>query len=88
MIELFRFSIDRLRGRPGCLTSEVYETCDEKQTILYLERWTSEEELSRHIESNLYLAGLNAIDLAMEVRKADPDIPILEEAKVEYAKLQ
>ena len=67
ILELLRFSVDRLRGRSGCLSSGVYEA-DEKETILYLERWTSEEELHRHIQSNLYLGILNATDLAMEPR--------------------
>jgi quinol monooxygenase YgiN len=68
ILELLRFSVDRLRGRSGCLSSGVYEADDENETILYLERWTSEEELHRHIQSNLYLGILNATDLAMEPR--------------------
>ncbi|MGA7408939.1 MAG: antibiotic biosynthesis monooxygenase [Bryobacteraceae bacterium] len=71
IIELLQFSVDRLRTKPGCLSSGVYETCcGGKRTILYLERWRSEEELNRHIQSNLYLAVLNVLDLAAE----PPDI--------------
>ncbi len=70
IIELLRFSADRLRTKPGCLGSAVYEACDERRTIFYLERWRSEEELHRHIKSNLYLAVLNVLDLAAE----PPDI--------------
>jgi quinol monooxygenase YgiN len=69
ILELLRFSADRLEGKPGCLSSGVYESGDERQTILYLERWESEEALHRHIQSNLYLGVLNAIDLAMEPRE-------------------
>jgi quinol monooxygenase YgiN len=69
ILQLLRFSVDRLRGKPGCLSSEVYEADDEKETILYLERWTSKEEFHRHIQSNLYLGILNATDLAVEPRK-------------------
>jgi len=64
IIELLQFSVDRLRTKPGCLSSGVYEACDEKRTVFYLERWRSEEELNRHIQSNLYLAVLNVLDLA------------------------
>ena len=70
IIELLQFSIDRLKTKPGCLSSGVYEACDEKRTILYVERWRSEEELNRHIQSNLYLVVLNVLDLAAE----PPDI--------------
>ena len=68
ILELLRFSVDRLTGTLGCLSSGVYEAGDEKQTILYLERWESEKELHRHIRSNLYLGVLHALDLAMEPR--------------------
>jgi quinol monooxygenase YgiN len=40
----------------------------------YLERWRSAEELHRHIQSNLYLGVLNAIDLA----NGPPDISFYE----------
>lgn len=69
ILELLRFSRDRLRGKPGCVSSGVYEAGDEKQSILYLERWKSKEELHRHIRSNLYLGILNATDLAVEPRE-------------------
>lgn len=66
IVELLRFSAERLRTRLGCLRSGVYETSDEddNKTILYVEQWRSEEDLHRHIKSNLYLGVLNAIDLA------------------------
>lgn len=64
ILELLRFSVERLRTRTGCLSSAIYETSHEKETILYLERWRSAEEFHRHIQSNLYLGVLNAIDLA------------------------
>ena len=69
ILELLQFSVDRLEGKPGCLSSGVYEARDYKQTILYLERWGSKEELHRHIRSNLYLGILNATDLALEPRE-------------------
>ena len=70
IIELLQFSADRLSTKPGCLGSGVYEACNAERTIFYLERWRSEEELNRHIQSNLYLAVLNVLDLAAQA----PDI--------------
>ena len=69
ILELLRFSVDRLQGKPGCLSSGVYEASDDRQSILYLERWESEEALHRHIQSLLYLGVLNAIDLATGTRE-------------------
>ena len=68
ILELLRFCVDGAKTKPGCLSSEVYETDDETGTILYLERWSSEEDLHRHIQSNLYRGVLNAMDLAEEPR--------------------
>ncbi len=34
--------------------------------ILYLEKWQSEEEIDRHIQSDLYLRILNTLDLCRE----------------------
>jgi quinol monooxygenase YgiN len=64
VLELLRFSVDRLRTRQGCQGCGVYESADDRETILYLERWESQEEFHRHIRSNIYLGVLNAIDLA------------------------
>jgi len=66
ILELLHFCVDRLGGKPGCLSSGVYEGNGERETILYLERWTSKEELYRHIQSSLFLGVLNAIDMAKE----------------------
>jgi quinol monooxygenase YgiN len=68
ILELLQFSVDRLRTKPGCLGCGVYEAGDERETILYLERWASEEELHRHIRSSLYLGVLSAMDLAEGAR--------------------
>jgi quinol monooxygenase YgiN len=65
ILELLQFSVDHLMTKPGCLSSGVYELFDEKQTILYMERWRSREDLHRHIQSNVYLGVLNALDLAI-----------------------
>ena len=67
--ELLRFSVDSLRNRYGCLDCGVYASVDDRQTILYVERWASEEEFHRHIRSNAYLGVLNALDLAEAPRE-------------------
>jgi quinol monooxygenase YgiN len=70
VLEILRFTEDRVRIKAGCIGCGVYEASDESGTILYLERWRTREHLHRHIQSSLYLAVLNAMDLA---RKA-PEI--------------
>jgi quinol monooxygenase YgiN len=69
ILELLRFTADHLSIKPGCLSCGVYEKTDREETILYVERWRTEEDVRRHIESNLYRAVLNALDLAMDQRQ-------------------
>lgn len=69
ILELLRFCVDGARTRPGCLSSGIYEGNEENGAILYLERWKSEKDLHRHIQSNLYRGVLNAMDLAEEPRR-------------------
>ncbi len=69
ILELLRYSANHMVTKPGCLSSGVYEEDDGEQTILYVERWSREEDLRRHVQSNLYLGVLSAMDLAMERRQ-------------------
>jgi quinol monooxygenase YgiN len=66
ILELLKFLVDSLETRRGCLDARVYEADDEKGTILYLEKWGSDEEFRRYVQSSLYLGLLNALDLAGE----------------------
>jgi len=71
ILELLRYSSDYLETKLGCLSSGVYQEDDGEQTILYVERWSRVEDLRRHVQSNLYLGVLNALDLAMERREVN-----------------
>ena len=74
ILELLRYCADGLQTKPGCLGTGIYGAGDQNETILYLERWGSAEELHRHIQSNLYLGVLTAMDLA----SGPPDIQFYE----------
>lgn len=64
VLELLRHIQGAVRGRAGCLNSEIYEQCSRERAILYLEQWHSVEELSRYIQSDLYLRVLLTLELA------------------------
>jgi quinol monooxygenase YgiN len=83
ILELLRYCADDLRTKPGCMGAGVYEAGDQNEAILYLERWRSAEELHRHIQSNLYLGVLNAMDLA----SAPPDVKFYEVSNMESMEL-
>ena len=69
ILELLRYSADHLAATVGCLSTGVYEENEGEQTILYVERWTRAEDLRRHVQSNLYMGVLNALDLAIDRRE-------------------
>ena len=83
ILELLRYCADDLRTKPGCLGTGVYEAGDQNENILYLERWRSAEDLHRHIQSNLYLGVLNAMDLA----SAPPDVRYYEVSETKSMEL-
>jgi quinol monooxygenase YgiN len=83
ILELLRYCADDLRTTPGCLGTGVYEAGDQNESILYLERWSSAGEFHRHIQSNLYLGVLNAMDLA----SAPPDVRYYEVSETKSMEL-
>jgi quinol monooxygenase YgiN len=83
VLELLRFCIDRLSTKGGCLDAAVYQAGDQDGTILYLERWESNEDFRRYVQSDLYLGVLAAIDLGKEL----PEINFLEVSNMKSLEL-
>lgn len=78
VVELLRHIQGVVRGRLGCTSSGIYEECCGEHTILYLEQWQSSEELTRHIQSDLYVRLL----LALELSSRAPEISYFDIADV------
>jgi quinol monooxygenase YgiN len=83
VLELLRFCIDRLSTKGGCLDAGVYQASNQAGTILYLERWESNEDFRRYVQSDCYLGVLAAIDLAKEL----PTINFLEVSNMKSLEL-
>ncbi len=66
ILDILQFVAEKVRLKRGCLRCGIYEEYDEDRLILYLEQWQSKEEMNWHIQSNLYLRILNAMDLCVE----------------------
>jgi quinol monooxygenase YgiN len=71
ILELLRYSADHITTKPGCLSSGVYYESEAEGTILYVERWSREEDFRRHVQSDLYMGVLTALDLAMDRREVN-----------------
>jgi len=69
MLEILQFVERGLSNNPACLSCGVYEKLDQNRTILYEEKWESEQSFRSHIRSTSYLALLNAMDLAQSKPK-------------------
>ena len=70
-LEILRTMERRTRGKLGCMDCGVYERHgDDGDTILYLEKWSSKEDLYRHIKSDSYILVLTV----MEFARLEPEI--------------
>jgi quinol monooxygenase YgiN len=74
-LETLRTTERRTRGKLGCMECGVYERHnDDRDGILYLEKWSSKEDLYRHIKSDSYILILTV----MEFASREPEIYFLE----------
>jgi quinol monooxygenase YgiN len=66
ILELLRFVEGQIQVKTGCSDCAVYEKCDQRNSIIYVEQWQSKEELNHHIRSDLYRGILAAMELSSE----------------------
>jgi quinol monooxygenase YgiN len=66
VLRILQSIVPATMAKPGCLNCGVYEEYDAENTILYSEQWRSEADLYKHIQSNLFLRILCAMDFAKD----------------------
>ncbi len=65
VLETLRAMERRTQGKLGCMECGVYEKAGNgDDTILYLEKWGSKEDLYRHIKSDSYILVLTVMEFA------------------------
>jgi quinol monooxygenase YgiN len=75
ILEILRTIEHRTRRKLGCMECGVYERQgDGADAILYLEEWSSKEDLYRHIKSDSYILVLTVMEFASQ----KPEIYFLE----------
>ncbi len=62
----FQALLPRIGGGSGCLECSFFAEPDPGESILIVERWRSEEDLKRHIQSDAYLKILGLVELSRE----------------------
>lgn len=66
ILDILAYVKEQLQLKRGCLESMIYQEWNENPAILYLEQWPSEQEMNRHIQSDIFLRILNTMDLCGE----------------------
>lgn len=62
----FQALLSRAGGSPGCLECSFFAEPDPGDAILIVERWRSEEDLRRHVQSDTYRRILELVELSQE----------------------
>jgi quinol monooxygenase YgiN len=65
-LEILESICTALRQKHGCMACQVYESYGAADCLLYVEQWASRELFERHVQSDLYLRVLNAMELSQE----------------------
>lgn len=63
-LKILKLTAEFCRVQPGCLSCNVYEDLQEKNTILFSGKWQSREDLDRHLRSDEYRNVLFVIEMA------------------------
>ncbi len=63
-LELLRALERQAKGEAGCLDCLILERSGGDRTILYLDRWSTLEDLCRHVQSPVYREVLQAMELS------------------------
>jgi quinol monooxygenase YgiN len=66
IIEILQAVQDQNQLKTSCLDCEIFTPCLEGNWILYLDQWSSKEEIYRHIQSPTFHWMLSAMELASE----------------------
>ncbi len=56
----------QIQFEPGCVSSRVYRGVDEVRAIMVEELWTGDEDVLRHLQSDLYRRVLLVVEMSEE----------------------
>ena len=69
-LDLIQSVCKQIQSEPNCLSTRLYRDFNESGTFMIEELWTSENDLRRHLKSDIY----HRILLAIELADATPEI--------------
>jgi len=64
VLQAFRSLLGPTRVAPGCLRCHVYEDVENENAVTYVEHWSTQEDLERHLRSDDYRKLLTLIEVS------------------------
>ena len=64
VLDIFQSMTENLNVKHGCMGARVYVSHGKEERILYMEHWAERELFHRHVQSDLYLRILAAMELS------------------------
>jgi quinol monooxygenase YgiN len=69
-LSIFRSVQGKLKTEPGCLGCQLFEEDGYDEAVLFMGRWESEDDLNRHMVSELY----GKINAAAKLSRGSPEL--------------
>jgi len=65
-LKILRLTVGDCRVWPGCLSSRIYQDVQQQSVLMLEARWSSKEDLQRHLRSEEYYKVLLVMEMAFE----------------------
>ena len=66
VLEILGSMTEQIQFEPGCISCRLYRSVEDRPAILLEEVWTSDEDMQRHLRSDIYHRILLVIEMAAE----------------------
>ena len=66
VLEILISMTEQIQFEPGCISCRLYRGVEDQPAILLEEIWTSDEDLQRHLRSEIYRKILLVVEMADE----------------------
>lgn len=64
-LQILHSIVERTRAEPGCLSCSVYQDTENECLLVFEEKWRSDEDLQRHLRSEVYQRVLLVMEMAL-----------------------
>lgn len=66
VLEILGSMTEQIQFEPGCISCRLYRSVEDRPAILLEEVWTSDENMQRHLRSDIYHRILLVVEMAAE----------------------